>query len=151
MWQPAILPSSVVVNWSAVSLASVSIEYGESTAYGSTSCWCWNIWHIPTKLTNLTDSTSYHFRIRATDIDGNWYYFWWLQLHHANLPEGHRRGVQNWPSSERHRHQPRLSTNVPTTSELEYQPVQVDPKYKATAESNYDNSSVLRSLTPAQL
>ncbi|MCA9372937.1 fibronectin type III domain-containing protein, partial [Candidatus Woesebacteria bacterium] len=144
--------SSVVVNWSAVSLASASIEYGESTAYGSTvAVGVGTSGTYSTKLTNLTDSTSYHFRIRATDIDGtditsDDYSFTTLTFPKVTAVVFKTDQAQNGTAISL-----AWSTNVPTTSELEYQPVQVDPKYKATAESNYDNSSVLRSLTPAQL
>lgn len=144
--------ASVIINWSAVSLASAQIEYGESTAYGaSVSVGVGSEGTYSTKLSALTDSTTYHFRIRAVDIDGtditsDDYTFTTLTFPKVTAVVFKTDQAQNGTAISL-----AWSTNVPTTSELEYQPVEVDPKYKATAESNYDNSSVLRSLTPVQL
>ena len=63
---------SVVINWKTLSTTSSKIDYGLTTEYGSTM-------EVSTsadenhlaKLTGLKDSSLYHYRIKATDVDGN--------------------------------------------------------------------------------
>ena len=144
--------SSVVVNWSAVSLESASIEYGASTAYGSSvAVGVGSTGTYSTKIASLKDASEYHFRIRAVDIDGtditsDDYTFTTLTFPKVTAVVFKTDQAQNGTAVTL-----AWSTNVPTTSEVEYQAVEVDPTFKAKSDKNYDNPTVLQALTPAQL
>ena len=65
--------TTVVINWSSASLASSEIEYGTTTDYGaeiSVSASSGETLHTG-RIADLTHSTTYHFRIRGIDLDGN--------------------------------------------------------------------------------
>lgn len=64
---------SAVINWTTTNMATSTIEYGLTTTYGtsvSVSIGSGAGTHSA-KLSSLKNSSTYHFRIRGTDVDGN--------------------------------------------------------------------------------
>jgi hypothetical protein len=65
--------SSAIISWKTTTVASSTVYYGTSTSYGqqvedlSTSG---TTTHV-VKIDGLADSTTYHFRIHGTDVEGN--------------------------------------------------------------------------------
>lgn len=65
--------TSAIVTWQTTSAATSKILYGETTAYGKTytdNSGSQTTTHT-VKLTDLKDSTVYHYRIQGIDIEGN--------------------------------------------------------------------------------
>jgi len=151
---------SAVINWSAVSLASAQIEYGESTAYGSSvSVSVGSTGTYSTKLSALKDSTTYHFRIRAVDIDGtditsDDYTFTTVTFPKVTAVVFKTDQAQNATAIN-----VAWSTNVPTTASVEYQAVEVDPSadsqiedlFVDTPSGRLVNMSTLQSLSTTEL
>lgn len=144
--------ASAIINWSAVSLSSATIEYGESTAYGaSVSVGVGSSGTYSTKLSGLKDSVTYHFRIRAVDIDGtditsDDYTFTTLTFPKVTAVVFKTDQAQNATAIN-----VAWSTNVPTTASVEYQAVKIDPTFASQSEINYSNSSVLQGLSQTEL
>ena len=144
--------NSVVINWSAISLSSAQIEYGESSAYGSTvSVGVGSEGTYSTKISNLENSTTYHFRIRAVDIDetditSDDYSFTTLTFPKVTAVVFKTDQAQNSTAISI-----AWSTNVPTTASVEYQAVKVEESYRSRSDENLTNSSVLQKLSPAEL
>lgn len=144
--------ASAIINWSAVSLSSATIEYGESTAYGaSVSVGVGSSGTYSTKLSGLKDSVTYHFRIRAVDIDGtditsDDYTFTTLTFPKVTAVVFKTDQAQNATAIN-----VAWSTNVPTTASVEYQAVKIDPSFASQSEINYSNSSVLQALSQTEL
>ncbi len=144
--------ASAIINWSAVSLSSATIEYGESTAYGaSVSVGVGSSGTYSTKLSGLKDSVTYHFRIRAVDIDGtditsDDYTFTTLTFPKVTAVVFKTDQAQNATAIN-----VAWSTNVPTTASVEYQAVKIDPSFASQSEINYSNSSVLQGLSQTEL
>jgi phosphodiesterase/alkaline phosphatase D-like protein len=65
--------TSAIITWQTTSSASSKILYGKTTSYGETytdNSGSQTTTHT-VKLTGLSDSTTYHYRIQGTDIEGN--------------------------------------------------------------------------------
>ena len=140
--------SSVVVNWSTSSLVTSMVEYGPTTDYGTEL-------PVPTnptdslhsgRIADLDHSTTYHFRIRGVDVDGNDiisddYTFATLtypkvtaMVLNTDQGAGGTSVVLAW------------ATNVATTGQVDYQGLMVD-----TARTNNLDVSSLTSMSQAQL
>lgn len=144
--------NSAVINWQAISLTSAQIEYGESTAYGSTlSVGVGSEGSYSTKITGLKDSVTYHFRIRAVDIDGtditsDDYTFTTVTFPKVTAVVFKTDQAQNATAIN-----VAWSTNVPTTASVEYQAVQIDPAWASQQDTNYSNATVLQGLSQTEL
>ena len=144
--------NSAVINWQAISLTSAQIEYGESTAYGTTlSVGVGSEGSYSTKITGLKDSVTYHFRIRAVDIDGtditsDDYTFTTVTFPKVTAVVFKTDQAQNATAIN-----VAWSTNVPTTASVEYQAVQIDPAWASQQDTNYSNATVLQGLSQTEL
>jgi len=144
---------TALVSWSAASLVSAEVEYGETTAYGKSmevSVGTEEGTHS-VKLSGLSHSTTYHFRIRAVDVDGNDLTSDDYSLQTIVFPritaivlntdqtDAGTAAVLAWAS------------NVPTYGTLEYQVARVDPEYARTTDKNVSTSTALQKLTQQEL
>ncbi|HNS94886.1 MAG TPA: DNRLRE domain-containing protein [Candidatus Woesebacteria bacterium] len=144
---------TAVISWTAASLESAVIEYGETTAYGTqveVSVGEKEGSHT-TRLAGLNHSTTYHFRIKGVDIDGNDlvsddYSFQTIVFPritavvlNTDQEESGTTAVLAWAS------------NVPTYGVLEYQIAKVDPEYARTSLRNVSNTNALLNLTQEEL
>jgi len=143
--------NSAIVSWKTSSLATSKVEYGETTNYGSSidvSTVASESAHM-TKLSNLKHSTTYHFRVRGTTVDGDDIFsednnFTTLifpkvsaVVFNTEQGEGGTSVVLAW------------ATNVKTTSEVEYQAAEIDKKNPAAAK--YKNTEDLQKLSQTEL
>ncbi|MCH8292936.1 fibronectin type III domain-containing protein [Candidatus Poribacteria bacterium] len=62
---------SATITWKTNESAAGEIEYGESTAYGSVATSGDSKITHSVQLTGLKPETTYHYRIKVTDLDGN--------------------------------------------------------------------------------
>ena len=62
---------SATITWKTNESAAGKIEYGESTAYGSVATSGDSKITHSVQLTGLKPETTYHYRIKVTDLDGN--------------------------------------------------------------------------------
>lgn len=68
----AITPSTATIQWTTSSPATSQVDYGTSTAYGaSTTLDATLVTNHSQPLSGLTAATTYHFRVRSTDAQGN--------------------------------------------------------------------------------
>ena len=65
-----ITPTTATIEWTTDKQTSSMIEYGLTTDYGSAVINGSMLWLHSMTLTRLTESTTYHYRIVATDSDG---------------------------------------------------------------------------------
>jgi hypothetical protein len=63
--------TTATITWTTDELATSTISYGTSTAYGSTTASTTLVTSHSTQLTGLTASTTYHFRLNVADATGN--------------------------------------------------------------------------------
>jgi len=134
---------SAVINWSAKSMESAVIEYGETTAYGKSIEVASSGENASpsARLAGLTHSTTYNVRVKGVDIDANDlvsdnYVFTTLffpkitaLVLNTDQGEAGTTAVLAW------------ATNIPTSSTVEYQ---------AVTASDY-NTAQLTKLTQAEL
>ncbi len=63
--------TSATITWSTDELASSSVEWGATTAYGQPRIEAGELTAQRARLTNLSCATTYHYRVRSTDRVGN--------------------------------------------------------------------------------
>ena len=66
-----ITSSNAVITWTTDELSNSVVEYGLTTAYGSTTSDATNVTSHSISLTGLSASTLYHYRVKSTDAAGN--------------------------------------------------------------------------------
>lgn len=112
--------SSAILTWKTTSSATSRIHYGKTTAYGQTytdNSASQTTTHT-VKLENLTDSTTYHFKITGTDVDGNAlssddYVFTTL-----TFPKLSSLKVEQVPNTPTSTVEVKFDSNVPTSSQI---------------------------------
>lgn len=68
----AITQTGATIGWSTDEAATTQVEYGSSTAYGSSSSLITTLTTSHSQaLTGLAASTTYHYRVKSTDVAGN--------------------------------------------------------------------------------
>ncbi len=60
-----------LITWNSDEPASGSVDYGLTPAYGTTAYGSSSVTNHSVTLYNLTGSTTYHYRVRSTDVAGN--------------------------------------------------------------------------------
>jgi chitodextrinase len=67
----SIADTAATVVWSTDEPASTVVEYGTTTAYGQTATGSADVTSHSLRLTGLSSSTTYHYRVRSLDGSGN--------------------------------------------------------------------------------
>ena len=151
---------SAVISWSTASLATAEVEYGLTTEYGTSvavSTTAEANTHT-TRLSSLEHSTIYHFRVRGVDADGNDIFSEDNTFTTTTFPKVTAVIMSTDQSSSGTEVVLAWSTNVPTTSEVVYQPVEIDIESVRNDELIVDtdqgkriNLQVLESLSQNEL
>ncbi|MEM3738881.1 MAG: fibronectin type III domain-containing protein [Thermoplasmata archaeon] len=66
-----ITSTSAVVMWTTDEPSSSIVEYGTTTSYGQTATGANGVISHSVQLSGLTASTTYHFRVKSADVNGN--------------------------------------------------------------------------------
>ncbi|MFA5136619.1 MAG: LamG-like jellyroll fold domain-containing protein [Patescibacteria group bacterium] len=120
--------NSAYISWNTTSMSSAVVEYGESTAYGSSitvSTTADESTHSA-RLSNLKDSTTYHFRVRGTTSDADDIFSQDNEFTTLTFPKVTALVMNTDQEAGGTSVLLAWSTNVPTTGEIQYQAVSLD-------------------------
>ncbi|PIT97317.1 hypothetical protein COT77_02165, partial [Candidatus Berkelbacteria bacterium CG10_big_fil_rev_8_21_14_0_10_41_12] len=121
------------VTWETTTAASGTLDYGTSISYGNSVEQESGITTQHTaKLEGLSHSTTYHFKISGTDIDGNTITSDDYVFDTLPIPKISQVGYQPDNSSASPSVEITWRTNVPTTSTVEYVPKGGDFTYESS-------------------
>jgi hypothetical protein len=139
---------SAVVTWKTSSLATSSVEYGTSLTYGKSidvSSAASESAHT-TRISGLTHSTIYHFRVRGTTNDGEDIFSQDNTFQTTVFPKVTALVMNTDQDASGTTIVLAWSTNVPTTSEVVYQAAELDKTQNKTL-----TSEALQKMTQVEL
>jgi hypothetical protein len=158
--------NSAVVSWSTNSLSTATIHYGKTTAYGS-------ILNVNTsasesshsaRLSNLDHSTTYHFSVKGTTVDGDEIASDDYTFKTVTFPKVTATVFNTDQSSSGTTIVMAWATNIATTGEVQYQALEPDMEQIKNSKSKIKNLLTtlsggkegvdlkkLQALTPSEL
>jgi hypothetical protein len=145
--------NSAVISWQTASLATAQIEYGETTGYGTkldVSAGATESTHSA-RLSNLTHTKTYHFRVRGVSVDGTDIFSEDNMFSTLIFPKITTVVMNTDQTSSGMSVTLGWRTNVPTTSEVTVQRVEIEPAYAQDSEQNLTNPQILQSLSQEEL
>jgi hypothetical protein len=145
--------TSAVISWQTASLATAQIEYGETTGYGTkldVSAGATESTHSA-RLSNLTHTKTYHFRVRGVSVDGTDIFSEDNTFSTLTFPKITAVVMNTDQTSSGMQVILGWKTNVPTTSDVSVQKVKVTDQAKQQSSVSLDNVAYLQSLTQIDL